>query len=82
MCGLEEVISPQSQKDWVRKSQIHKVPHLRKVRKYNKLMSAKFADLQFAKLICGLPSFAMFSFHPRCQLTLCTVPQTMQSPYI
>jgi hypothetical protein len=37
ICGFAEVSSPQITKDWVRKSQIHKVSHLRKVRKLNKL---------------------------------------------
>jgi hypothetical protein len=46
-----------SQKAWVRKSQIRKVPHLKKVRKSNKLL--KFTNLricEFAELICGPPN--------------------------
>jgi hypothetical protein len=50
-----EVLSPQITKNWVRKSQIRKGSQLRKVRKSN-----KFADLRFAELICGSPSFSLF----------------------
>jgi hypothetical protein len=39
ICGLSEVFS-KSQKDWVRKSQIRKVSHLRKVRKSNNLFKS------------------------------------------
>ncbi len=45
-------------KKWVRKSQICKLSQLEKVGKSNKLLkSAKFADLQFAELICRQPTF-------------------------
>jgi len=43
--------SANHKKDCVRKPQFHKMPNLRKVRKSN-----KFADLQFAELICVLPT--------------------------
>jgi hypothetical protein len=52
-CG---VVSPQiTKEDWARKSQIRKVPHLLKVRKSNNLY--KSANLRFAELICGPPTF-------------------------
>ncbi len=50
-----------SQKDWVRKLQISKVPYLRKVRnvpylrKVHKLK--KIADMRYAELIRGQPTF-------------------------
>jgi hypothetical protein len=37
ICELEDVLSAQIAKDWVRKSQIRKVSQLRKARKSNKL---------------------------------------------
>jgi hypothetical protein len=64
-------------KAWVRKSQIHKiqiyksqkilgqqirkVPHLRKVRKFNKLLKSE--NLRFAEFICGSPTFAIIQLH-------------------
>jgi hypothetical protein len=51
-CG--SVNSANHKKDCVHKSQFRKVPHLRKVRKSDKLLKfANFADLRFAELICG-----------------------------
>ncbi len=47
--------SPQITKNWVRKSQIRKGSHLQKVRKSTKLF--KFADLRFAEIIRGPPTF-------------------------
>jgi hypothetical protein len=44
-------------KDWVRKSQIRKVSHLRKARKSDKFFSRKFADLRFVELTFGPPTF-------------------------
>jgi hypothetical protein len=60
--GLPEVLSPQksqiTEKYWVRKSKIRKMPHLRKVLKSKKIIKAhKFADLRFAELIFGPPTF-------------------------
>jgi hypothetical protein len=39
----------------VRKKQIRKLPHLRKVRKSKKIKSAKFADLRFADMFADRP---------------------------
>jgi hypothetical protein len=41
----------QIKKDWVRKSQIRKVPHLLKIRKCDNFKVRKFADLRFAEFI-------------------------------
>ncbi len=59
ICGFVEVLRSQITKDWSRNSQLREVPHLRKVRKSNKRFQVrKFADLRFAELICGPPTFA------------------------
>ncbi len=47
ICGLAE--------DWVRKSQICEVPHLRSVR------FLKSANLRIAELICGPPTFGDYN---------------------
>jgi hypothetical protein len=48
-----------SQKYMFRKSQIRKLLHLRKVRRYlTKIKVHKFADLRFAELIFGPSTFA------------------------
>ncbi len=44
--------SANHKKDWVHKPKIRKVSHLQKIRQTNKL----FKSLQFAEVICGLPS--------------------------
>ncbi len=49
--------SANNKKDWVRNSQIRKMPQLQKVSKCNKSLKYANLPLQFAKLICGLPTF-------------------------
>ncbi len=65
ICGSPQKIigsanrkSTTRKKYMVRKSQIQKLPHSRKVRKSKKIEARKFADLQFAELICRPPTFS------------------------
>jgi hypothetical protein len=69
ICGFAEVFSPQTQKDWVRKSQIRKVSHLWKVSKFSKLFKSE--DLRF--LFADRPALLPLAFHPLC-LTSCNFP--------
>ncbi len=56
--GTQILLIRKSQKIYiVRKSQIRKLLHLRKVRKSIKNIVRKFADLRLAELICGPPTF-------------------------
>ncbi len=46
--------------NWVRKSEILKIPQLRKVSKSKNTLVRKFAELRFADLIREPPTFALY----------------------
>ncbi len=62
ICGLAEVLSREITKDWIRKSQTRKVPHLRKDRNPTIIQVHKFADLQFAQLISDRPPLIFMGY--------------------